>query len=236
VIMGRHDNGSRPDGTIFALDPATGTMLMHPDVDNFEADDVVLGESTLVIGARRDGKTRGYDMATGRVQWTVPDPASRIVDGLAMQSAAGTPPESQRGGFGGPPVATSQFVQLTADGTAIVRDLATGAESARRAGAVIAATGDSRDQLLAVDGILYVIDRNKPWTSPDRPPRQTCTPRRTACRSARRCGAGRTGSASRNWGHRETNTSPRLTPPRGRSAGGRTAPSSGCRSSTARSC
>ncbi|GAA4264262.1 outer membrane protein assembly factor BamB family protein [Dactylosporangium darangshiense] len=164
LIMGRHDNGSRPDGTIFALDPATGTMLMHLDVDNFEADDVVLGESTLVTGARRDGKTRGYDMATGRVQWTVPDPASRIVDSLVMQSAAGSPLESQRGGFGGPPVATSQFVQLTADGTAIVRDLATGAESVRRAGAVSAATGDSRDQVLAVDGILYVIDRDKHGT------------------------------------------------------------------------
>jgi hypothetical protein len=160
VVKGRQDNGSRPDGTMFALDPATGKILLRLDVDS-GADDVVLGESTLVIGARRDGETRGYDLATGRVRWTVPDPAGRIVHSIPMQSAAGAPPESQRGGFGGPTLATGQFVQLTADGTAIVRDLATGAESARRAGAVSAAGGEGHDDVLAVDGVLYVVHRDQ---------------------------------------------------------------------------
>jgi hypothetical protein len=81
-----------------------------------------------------------------------------------MQSAAGAPPESQRGGFGGPPIARSQFVQLTADGTAIVRDLGTGTESARRAGATRGDSGGSGNQALAVDGILYVVDHDKPGT------------------------------------------------------------------------
>ena len=165
VVMGRNDNGSRPDGAVFALDPGTGKVLLDVDVDNFEADDLVLGGSTLVIASRPDGKTRGYDLATGRVSWTVPDPASRIVQSLAVQTAAGSPPESQRGGLGGPPVATDRFVQFTADGTAILRDLATGAETARRPGAVGAVdpedNGQTQDEALAVDGVLYSIDRNR---------------------------------------------------------------------------
>lgn len=155
LVTGRHDNGTRPDGTVFALDPATGKVLLHVDVDNFEADEVVIGASTLVVASRPDRTTRGYDLATGRVLWTVPDPASQVVQSVPVQSAAGSPPESQRGGFGGPPLAVDRFVQLTADGTAIVRDLATGAETARRTGAA-----GTTDDLLAVDGVLYTVDAN----------------------------------------------------------------------------
>jgi hypothetical protein len=159
LVMGRNDDGTKPDGAIVTLDPQTGRTLLHVDVDGFESDDIVLGETTLVIASRSDGITRGYDLGTGRVRWAVPDPPSRIVHSLPMQSAAGPPFTAQRNMLGGVPLATRQFVQLTADGTAIVRDLATGAEQARRTGAVSTVAADGRrDEVLAVDGTLYGVD------------------------------------------------------------------------------
>lgn len=160
VVIGSNDNGSEPDGTAFALHPDTGKVALRVDIGS--ADDLVLGESTLVLGARQDRETRGYDLATGQVRWTVADPPSAVVHSLGVVTAAGGPLESQRGEFTVPAVTASQFVQLTADGTAILRDVATGAESARRTGAVSAAAAGQVDDVLAVDGVLYVVSRRQP--------------------------------------------------------------------------
>ncbi|GAA3454818.1 PQQ-like beta-propeller repeat protein [Dactylosporangium matsuzakiense] len=156
LVMGRNDNGAKPDGAIFALDPRTGRTLLHVDVDSFEADDVIIGVSTLVIASRTDGQTRGYDYATGEVRWTVPDPASRIVHSLPMQHGSGRPAAAGRASLGAV-LATDQFVQLTEDGTAILRDLATGVEKARRPGADKPGTVGIM-MATALDGILYTTD------------------------------------------------------------------------------
>ena len=57
--------------------PAPRKVLLHVEVDNFEADDVVFGETMLVLGSRVAHNTRGFDLATGQVRWTVPDPGRR---------------------------------------------------------------------------------------------------------------------------------------------------------------
>ncbi|WP_433222324.1 PQQ-binding-like beta-propeller repeat protein [Dactylosporangium sp. CS-047395] len=159
VVMGRHDDGTRPDGSVLTLDPATGKPLLQVDVDAFEQDDIVLGESTLVIGSRAQGTTRGYDLATGQVRWTVPDPSSRIVHSLPMQIPGGPGAAPLRSAVGGPFLALGQFVQFTADGTAIVRDVDTGAESSRRTGALSPSGSDGEhDDGVAVGGVLYAVD------------------------------------------------------------------------------
>lgn len=160
LVIGSQDNGSEPDTTVFALDPGTGKVLLRVDVNS--ADDLVAGESTLVLGSRQDRETRGYDLATGQVRWTVADPPSRVVHSFGMLTAAGPPVESQRGEFTVPASVSSQFVQLAADGTAMLRDVATGAESARRTGAVGAVASGELDDMLAVDGVLYVVARQQP--------------------------------------------------------------------------
>jgi hypothetical protein len=164
VLVGaRNDNGSRPDGAVFVLDPGTGKVLLRVDVDNFEADDLVVGESTLVMGSRRDRVTDGYDLASGRVRWAVPDPPSGVVHSIPMESWSDRPVASLRNLQPGIPVATQQFVQLTADGAVILRDLATGAEVARRPDAVSPRGADGEvDKVLAVDGVLYSVGRDRP--------------------------------------------------------------------------
>ncbi|WP_433063752.1 hypothetical protein [Dactylosporangium sp. CS-033363] len=159
VLMGRHDDGTRPDGSVLTLDPDSGKTLLKVDVDAFEQDDIVLGESTLVIGSRGEGTTRGYDLATGQVRWTVPDPSGRIVHSLPMQLPGGPGAAPLRSAFGGSFLATGQFVQFTGDGTAIVRDVGTGAEASRRAGVLSpSGAGGEHDDGVAVGGVLYAVD------------------------------------------------------------------------------
>jgi hypothetical protein len=153
VVVGRNDNGSRPVRTVFVLDPDTGRMLLRVDVDKLGIDHVLLGESTLVVGARSDRTTRGYDLATGQVRWTIPDPPSGIARIVPMEHSPGPSIAWQRNRLVGAPYTVREFVQLTTDRAAIVRDIDTGRETARRSGAVV-----DINTAVAVDDVLYSVD------------------------------------------------------------------------------
>lgn len=164
LVLGRQDNGTRPDGAVIVLDQRTGNELMRLDVDNFERDHVLISESRLFVDSRADKLLRAYDLGTGQVRWSVPDLPSATVHVSPMLTAGASELAGHRSQLDTASVYTfTQLVQLTADGTAIVRDAATGTELSRHAKAAsVAGTDDQHDDVLAIDGVLYTATLSAP--------------------------------------------------------------------------
>ncbi|MBB5872216.1 hypothetical protein F4553_005650 [Allocatelliglobosispora scoriae] len=157
IASGRHDAGVRPDGSVTVLDQKNGKVLMRVDVNNFEEDHVIIGESLMIIDSRLDRTIRAYDLATGKVQWSLPDGGNPTVHLMADSSTAAMGDvNSNRGRFSpGADFGFTRIVQVTTDGTAIVRNARTSAEVSRHPKAADPAGQDAHDEMLTIDGVLY---------------------------------------------------------------------------------
>jgi outer membrane protein assembly factor BamB len=145
LAIGEHTDGTVPDQLLFVIDPDSGEVRWELPF-SINDDDLLLFEAAVVL-VTADGNSRGHDWATGRVLWEQPATADRPVTSIGMNQPDADLPSVR----GERPLRDPRLLQITAGGNLLVRDAATGALTATRAG--VAPSGHA--DYVAFGGRLY---------------------------------------------------------------------------------